>query len=519
MPDYSYPWQESQSKVIPKSAFSSEDNTVTLYAIWNKNQWHVRYYDGDETLIGDQTKQYNDQVTRGDGIDSPSKTGHQFAGWQIKSGITADKINESGQFTMPDNDVAFKATFTPNSHNVIYMVDDIPYATQPHQFGKTVTKGSGVTAPAKDNVIFKSWNLKSPSGLVITENTFTMPDIDVVFEAEFEDTYQVTYTAKKDGENYSLPETYKPERFAKDKEVTVKDNPPAIGGYTFSGWNVQSPDGVEISNGKFTMPASNVVICGEYTRNSYTVSYKAYNVNGSEISLDPSVYGTKNYNSGDEVTLAPVLTHDEYTFDGWKADVPDDLEIIQSAGGERSFTMPESNVVLTGRFRAGTSDPVNYTVTYRSGIDKGDDGYTEDLGKSYEFNVTADENGKADHIVLANDSPKLKYVRAGYTFAGWKLTKAQPDPHPAPCGKGTVVAPKAYAANGLYSSGDVITVDSSVVLTAQWTKKPAPDPENEPDNPPSPGTGESTMPIAIAFNLAILSILATGTVMRRRTAR
>ena len=103
--------------------------------------------------------------------------------------------------------------------------------------------------------------------------------------------------------------------------MTVKDNPPAIGGYTFSGWNVQSPDGVEISNGKFTMPASNVVICGEYTRNSYTVSYKAYNVNGSEISLDPSVYGTKNYNSGDEVTLAPVLTHDEYTFDGWKADI------------------------------------------------------------------------------------------------------------------------------------------------------------------------------------------------------
>ena len=296
---------------------------------------------------------------------------------------------------------------------------------------------------------------------------------------------QVSYTAKKDGENYTLPAAYQPERFAKDKEVTVKDDLPDIEGYTFSGWQIQSPEGLEISNGTFTMPQNDVVLFGEYTKNSYNVIYEAYDVDGNEISLDPAVYGDAEYFNGDEVTVAPVLTDEEYTFDGWKVKSPANLAVIQSAGGEKTFTMPESNVVLTGRFIDPTAEVV-YTITYRSGVNEGD---------------------------LANNAPELKYVREGYTFAGWKLTKAQPDPNPAPGGKGTVVAPRAYAPNGLIGGGEVITVDSSVVLTAQWTKNvPSPDGEK------TPGTGESSVPIVIAFNLAIISLLATGVILRRRRA-
>ena len=128
-------------------------------------------------------------------------------------------------------------------------------------------------------------------------------------------------------------------------------------------------------------------------------------------------------------------------------------------------------------------------------------------------------DGKANHTVFANDAPELKYVRAGYTFAGWKLTKANPDPNPAPGGKGTVIAPRAYAANGLLTGGDVIDVDSNIVLTAQWTKKTSPDPDKDLDKPLSPGTGESAMPMVFAFNFAILSMLAIGTVLRKRRAR
>ena len=99
-------------------------------------------------------------------------------------------------------------------------------------------------------------------------------------------------------------------------------------------------------------------------------------------------------------------------------------------------------------------------------------------------------------------------------FAGWKLTKVNPDPNPAPSGKGTVVTPRAYAANGLLSGGDKIEVDSSVVLTAQWKANTPPPPP-----PPSPGTGESAIPTVLAFNLAIISMLAIGTLLRKKRAR
>ena len=248
----------------------------------------------------------------------------------------------------------------------------------------------------------------------------------------------------------------------------------------------------------------------------YTVRYKAYDVNGDEITLDGEDYQPKEYHNGDEVTVAPVLTHDEYTFNGWNVESPDDLTLTASG----TFTMPESDVLLTGRFTDGVvPPPAVYTITYRSGLKDGDAGYTEDLGTPHQFRVTAGADGKANHTVFANDAPELKYVRAGYTFSGWKLTKANPDPNPAPGGKGTVVAPRAYAANGLIAGGEVIEVDSSIVLTAQWTKKPSPDPDKDPDKPLSPGTGESAMPTVFAFNFAILSMLAIGAVLRKRRTR
>ncbi len=523
----------------------------------------------------------------------PTAPGYTFSGWSVNqpAGLAITE-SEGGEktFAMPDSDVEFTGFFTPNPHKVIYEVDGAEYDSQNHDYGTIVTKGEGVTDPTATNAIFKGWKLQSPAGLPIDENgRFTMPDDDVIFAAEFEPTFQVSYSATKDGAAYTLPAAYAPERFAKGAKVPFKDAPAAIEGYTFEGWTL--PTGLSTDEtGQFTMPQSDVVITGEYRKNShaviymvsdteharqtkpygtevikgagvtdptkenaefkgwklqspsglsidengrftmpdeevifvaeflgkYTVRYKAYDVNGDEITLDGDDYQPKEYHNGDEVTVAPVLTDDEYTFNGWNVESPDNLTLPASG----KFTMPESDVLLTGRFMDGTVPPPEvYTITYRSGLKEGDAGYTEDLGTPHQFSVTVGADGKANHTVFANDAPELKYVRAGYTFAGWKLTKANPDPNPAPGGKGTVIAPRAYAANGLLTGGDVIDVDSNIVLTAQWTKKTSPDPDKDLDKPLSPGTGESAMPMVFAFNFAILSMLAIGTVLRKRRAR
>ena len=47
--------------------------------------------------------------------------------------------------------------------------------------------------------------------------------------------------------------------------VTVAENP-TLSGYTFSGWKVQSPSGVEIKDGKLTMPNKDVVLVGTWNK-------------------------------------------------------------------------------------------------------------------------------------------------------------------------------------------------------------------------------------------------------------
>lgn len=50
-----------------------------------------------------------------------------------------------------------------------------------------------------------------------------------------------------------------------DDLVTVADAP-TLDGYLFSGWSVQSPSGVTITNGKLTMPDENVIVVGSWTK-------------------------------------------------------------------------------------------------------------------------------------------------------------------------------------------------------------------------------------------------------------
>lgn len=69
--------------------------------------------------------------------------------------------------------------------------------------------------------------------------------------------------------------------------------------------------------------------------------------------------------------------------------MPDGLALIQSAGDDVTFIMPESDVLLTGRFVENPPEPVVYTITYHSGLEPGDEGYTAALGESHDFPVTA----------------------------------------------------------------------------------------------------------------------------------
>ncbi len=119
-------------------------------------------------------------------------------------------------------------------------------------------------------------------------------------------------------------------------------------GYTFNGW---SSDDVTITNGKFEMPNSDVVIKGSFTPiSSYDVSYSLTGTTPPEYLLPI----TKEYYPNAVVNLDSLQVGtivNGYRFNGWSSN---DVTITNG-----KFQMPNSNVSIVGSF-----SEITYDVSY-----------------------------------------------------------------------------------------------------------------------------------------------------------
>ena len=114
--------------------------------------------------------------------------GYRFKEWEVMSGNVTIKDDK---FTMPSANVEVKAVFEKD-------------APAPTEFIVTVTSGGNGTASASPSKAvagaeitlsatpdkgyhLKEWQVESPTGLVITNNKFTMPDSNVEVKAIFEE--------------------------------------------------------------------------------------------------------------------------------------------------------------------------------------------------------------------------------------------------------------------------------------------------------------------------------------------
>ncbi len=264
------------------------DGTTTLVVKYIRNQYTLKtVVDGEET--SSNTYYYDAAVS----IETPSKTGYTFSGWD--KSITK----------MPANDETLSGTFTVNTHDVIYMVDGIEYDRV-----EDVAYDTPVTVmdnPTKTGYTFSGWD---------TED-FTMPDADVTISGTFTvNKHNVIYMV--DGEEYR-----KVENVAYDTSVTVIDEPTREG-YTFSGWDKED----------FTMPDEDVTISGTFTVNKYDVVYV---VDGVEYDRTYDVaYGTR-------VTAIDAPTREGYTFSGWDREsfmMPDEEVVIRG-----TFTVNTHDVI------------------------------------------------------------------------------------------------------------------------------------------------------------------------------
>ena len=267
---------------------------------------------------------------------------------------------------------------------------------------------------------FTGWNTaKNGTGTTYTEST-KMPSSNTQLWSQWDvNSYTITF-APNGG---SVTPT--------SKTFTINDSislpTPTRTGYTFSGWKVTEKadvsnwtlndvyTGTSIPAGKY----GNVTLTAQWTVNTYTITYK-YNNGAADT--------TAKYTIEQSITL-PSPSKTGYTFAGWK---------VTTAGGNWNTT----DSVYKGTVAAGKYGNVTLTAQWTVNT------YTI----TYKYN-----NGAADTTAKYTIEQSITLpspTKAGYTFAGWKVTTAGGN------WKTTDSVYKGTVAAGKYGN---------VTLTAQWT--------------------------------------------------
>ncbi|MDD8049003.1 MAG: InlB B-repeat-containing protein [Thomasclavelia sp.] len=422
-------WYVDNTKVTSSTKYSDlvTDDSVsetTLTGKWTPVDYKVTYEapkadDSSDVPTQTTNNHIKDVITVSS--DVPTREGWTFTGWTIKTPTTV--TISDGKFTMPASDVVLEANWTQNDYTVHY---DLGYTGSTNPEDKTVHFSDTSllpTAPTREGYTFDGWYVDN------TKVTSTTKYSDLVTDDSVSETtltgkwtpvdYKVTYEAPKADDSSDVP-TQTTNNHIKDV-IIVSSDVPTREGWTFTGWTIKTPTTVTISDGKFTMPASDVVLEANWTQNDYTVHYDL----GYTGSTNPE---DKTVHFSDASLLPTAPTREGYTFDGWYVD---NTKVTSTTKYSDLVTDDSvSETTLTGKWT-----PVDYKVTYEA--PKADD--------SSDVPTQTTNNHIKDVIIVSSDVP----TREGWTFTGW-----------------TIKTPTTVT----ISDGKFTMPASDVVLEANWTQ-------------------------------------------------
>ena len=269
-------------------------------------------------------------------------------------GFTVEQVYSS-KIKGFDKYVQYNKAYDP-SKNTVSAVAEIYYLGPYLQFTKGAAKGSNTVARVQ---------------IIWADATKIKPD-------EIGKMYTANFYSEVDGESVSDPEPA-----AIGSLVTIKDKFTAEG-YDVSDWTAE---GVTITEGKFTMPAGNVVFTATKTPKKYNVTVY---VDGTEIADSPI---SADYNS--TITLPEQPKREGYTFYWETADgtlIP-----------EGKYTIPAKDTEVNGIYTE---------TTYKAYF------YMEGEDEPY----YVEENLVKGSEVQLIDGPRSE--KDGQTFTGWYTTDA-----------------------------------------------------------------------------------------------
>ena len=267
-------------------------NDVEINGTFTINSYKL-VYKVDGEVVSEENVEFGAEIVA---MEEPVKEGYTFSGW------------DNVPATMPADNVEINGTFTVNSYNVNYIVDEKVIHTASYEFGADVTP---FEAPVKEGYTFNGW-VDEPS---------VMPAHDVNVEGSYSvNSYKLTYTIDGEvvGEVY-----YEFGAIVPDYKAPEKEN------YVFNGWD-NEPD---------TMPAMDLTVTGSYTYvepSQYTITYV----------IDGKVAKADVYKEGDTVVPFEAPAKEGHTFNGWDIEIPS--------------VMPGENITITGSYTANI-----YKLTYK----------------------------------------------------------------------------------------------------------------------------------------------------------
>ena len=366
----------------------------------------------------------------------PTWTGHVFTGW-----TSTDVTETAGNFTMPEKDVTFTATWKVDAngdgepdeneqkYSISYSDGEANGNAEKMPQNETdilsgTTKTLPTTEPTWTGHVFAGW---TSDEVQATTGNFIMPEANVTFTAtwkvdangdgEPDDTetkYSITYS---DGESKGAAQGMpaKAENILSGTTQTISTAVPTWTGYVFAGWTSNE---VQATSGSFIMPEANVTFTATWKEDAngdgepddaetkYSITYSDGEANGNAQNMPQNETDILSGTTQTLLTTEPTWVG--HVFDGWTTS-----DVTVSNG---SFTMPEANVTFTATWKVdanGDGEPddteTKYSITYFDGEAKG---------------AAQGMPAKAENILSGTTQTISAAIPtwAGHVFAGWTST-------------------------------------------------------------------------------------------------
>ena len=379
-------------------------NATALSKSYNYNGYRLELTE-DSFISGTYT------VEQGATLAQPTRTGFDFSGWEVMSATAGENNWTVGTViqnipTGKYGDVVLKAVWTAHTYTVEYNTDG--GSAPPASFTKTydIDATLSSTVPTKDGYTFGGWGIDGDTyaaGATLDTDYATETGATVTLTAIWTTNgYEIVYDGGTGASNV-------PANTAKQYGVdtALSTQVPTKTAYTFDGWllnstlyNAGAAAGAAFDAAYLTA-GGNVTVTAQWSPITYTATFNYDNGSNST---------TATFTVNDTVTLNPP-TKDGYTFAGWKITAAAgnwELNHQYAASATAADADKYGNVTFTAQW---TKIGYTYTLLPNGGTLTGEATGNYDM----ETAVTLPAEGATG------------IVRAGYSFAGWKVKSATGD--------------------------------------------------------------------------------------------